>query len=145
MFEKFKSDNPNFILSEDQSKKLNDGKVIYLFGKNGSGKTTLSREIESYFYKEVELFIFNEDYISKNLYVQDLNSLKSEVKQLPSTKENTFKIFFGKELINLKDKLDKKIDYFKQLKDQFNSHKIKPKYMYELKEVNLEGNVDLKS
>lgn len=41
-----------------------DKKMIFIYGKNGSGKTTLSRSL-----KDNNCYVFNEDFIYKNVYV----------------------------------------------------------------------------
>lgn len=160
MFENFNPDKPHFKLSKDESKKLNDGKVIYLFGKNGSGKTTLSREIKDSFPAEVKSFIFNKDYIANNLYIQsndddnlkndlkqdnDKNNLKNNIKQSDKTKKNTFNLFFGHQLVDLKRKINENDLGIDKLKEEFKKFKdTQLLYSKKLEEINLQDLILIK-
>lgn len=48
-----------------------DKKMIFIYGKNGSGKTTFSRSHD--FDKK---YVFNEDFIHKNVYVIETEGAK---------------------------------------------------------------------
>lgn len=80
-----------------------DKKMIFIYGKNGTGKTTLSKSI-----KAGDVFVFNEDFIHKNVYI--ISEDGATINQ--NTKNNFSELLIGEEEINLK----KKIQSFEEFK-----------------------------
>ena len=75
-----------------------DKKMIFVFGKNGSGKTTLSRSDDL---KMKKCFIFNEDFIYKNIHIID-----KEGPQINQATSNNFcELLIGENIIISKKKL----------------------------------------
>ncbi|MGL4183996.1 MAG: hypothetical protein ACRCRP_02565 [Metamycoplasmataceae bacterium] len=106
-------------LNNEEFIKLFEKKISYIFGKNGSGKTTISRYIKENFKDNFKLFIFNKDYVKKNIFIQnDDNEVESQ-KINPKNKKNTFNIFFGEKLITLTQELTKNEENKKIIKDYF--------------------------
>lgn len=96
-----------------------DKKMIFIYGKNGSGKTTLSRSIKS-----DNSYVFNEDFIYKNVYVIENDGAK--VDQV--TKNNFSELLIGeeeivlkKEIINLEEFSKKKNQEYKDINNKVNS------------------------
>lgn len=108
IFNSFSVDKEYFQLSNDNAKILDDKKFIYIFGKNGSGKTTLSKEIINKFKDEYSLYIFNKDYVQKNIYVFNSKEDSFKVNQAPKNRRNSFNLFLGKDLIELQEELKNK-------------------------------------
>ena len=108
IFDSFNVNKEYFQLSNDDAKILDDKKFIYIFGKNGSGKTTLSREIINKFKDDHSLFVFNKDYVQKNIYVSDSDKNSFKVNQAPNNRRNSFELFLGDDLIKLQKKLKNK-------------------------------------
>lgn len=90
------NENYNFNLSTEKS-------IHYIYGKNGSGKTMFSRECKECSKDNCIKYVFNKDYISSNIYTEELNNEISENKQGAAQKEKTFQIFLGEELKELKE------------------------------------------
>lgn len=67
-----------------------DKPFIVVFGRNGSGKTTLSRNAPE---KE---YVFNTDFIYKNIYVETTAGATDDV----STKESFSELWIGEKLLN---------------------------------------------
>lgn len=85
-----------------------DKKMIFIYGKNGSGKTTLSRSIKS-----DNCYVFNEDFIYKNVYIIENDGAK--VDQV--TKNNFSELLIGEEEITLKKEIIK-LEEFSKKKNQ---------------------------
>ncbi|MGN1324334.1 MAG: AAA family ATPase [Bacilli bacterium] len=80
----------------DTNTKLNlevDKKMIFVYGKNGTGKTTLSRS------KDLEpKYVFNEDFIYKNVYV-----IETEGAKIDSNIKNNFSgLLIGEDVVALR-------------------------------------------
>jgi len=87
-----------------------DGKkIIAIYGKNGVGKTTFSTN--DFWDKK---YVFNEVFIRENIYV----TTSSGVDTLPENKNNFSSLFVGKDIIELKKKLEKLDTNKKELKDK---------------------------
>ena len=93
--------------NKESKKKISipiDRKMIFIYGKNGSGKTTLSRSI-----KMEDGYVFNEDFIYKNVYVIQNDGAKVD----PVTKNNFSELLIGEEEIAIKKEIVKHEDYSK--------------------------------
>ncbi len=84
--------------------KFDDKKFHYIFGLNGTGKTTLSRNIDAD-NKFSKKFIFNKDYINKNIYIEALNSKNNQAHSKVNAKNMT-NIFLGETNIDLNNKFN---------------------------------------
>ena len=73
-----------------------DKPFIVVFGRNGSGKTTLSRNAPE---KE---YVFNTDFIYKNIYVETTAGATDDV----STKESFSELWIGEKIVKLKNELE---------------------------------------
>lgn len=81
-------------------------KMIFIYGKNGSGKTTLSRSVN----KE-NGYVFNEDFIYKNVYVIENDGAKVD----PVTKNNFSELLIGEEEISIKKEIVEKDEFNKTI------------------------------
>ncbi|MGL4616686.1 MAG: hypothetical protein ACRCUM_00445 [Mycoplasmoidaceae bacterium] len=124
MFKDFKVELEHFNLSNEDSRELDDGKFIYLFGKNGSGKTELSRQIKDKNKSDIQTFVFNKDYISKNVFVEDINKNddKNKTKCNASNKKNTLKVFLDQKLIQNHNDLKNINEKINILKFEYNNN-----------------------
>lgn len=73
----------------------------FIFGLNGSGKTTISRASKDWGYKNT--YVFNKDYIIKNVYNEVLEDGECEAENSEQSKE-VYKILIGNKLKNLNEK-----------------------------------------
>ena len=124
MFEQFEIDEEFLKIDKDQFKKFDDYKVIYLFGKNGSGKTTISREIKK-LSPNLKLFVFNKDYINKNVYIEKYENELTQSKPNTNNKKNTAKIFLGEKLVNFNIDINKNTQENMEEKKFFDNDKEK--------------------
>jgi len=107
MFKDFEICKEFLKMNKEQFKKINNFPVSYIFGKNGSGKTTFSREIADQM-NDLELFIFNKDYVYKNIHIEeDSNEEYLSSSQSPKNKKNTANIFLGSDSININNEIIK--------------------------------------
>ena len=75
-----------------------DKKMIFIYGKNGSGKTTFSRS------NDLDTkFVFNEDFIYKNVYIIDGDGAKID----SGVKNNFSELLVGEDVVELKKKQNK--------------------------------------
>ncbi len=95
-----------------------DKQTIIIFGRNGSGKTTLSRCFD-------ERFVFNTDFIYRNVYVENIDGAKEN----SGTKESFSSLWVDERIVELKKRIielqsaKKSIDTAKQkLKDEIVSY-----------------------
>ena len=83
-----------------------DKKMIFIYGKNGSGKTTFSRS------NDLDTkFVFNEDFIYKNVYIIDGDGAKID----SGVKNNFSELLVGEDVVELKKKQNKLEDILKEL------------------------------
>lgn len=75
-----------------------DKQTIFVFGRNGSGKTSFTRS--SCFDSK---FVFNEDFINRNVYIVDSNGAKTDT----NTKDGFSGLWIGEDIILLQKKLQK--------------------------------------
>lgn len=104
-------DNIQFINKESKKEiivPLNK-KMIFIYGKNGSGKTTLSRSINN----DVG-FVFNEDFIHKNVYVIENDGAKVD----QNTKNNFSELLIGEEEIAIKKEIQEQSEFLKEITHQ---------------------------
>ena len=99
-------DNIQFINKESKKEIIIplDKKMIFIYGKNGSGKTTLSRSINN----DVG-FVFNEDFIHKNVYVIENDGAKVD----QNTKNNFSELLIGEEEIAIKKEIQEQSEFLK--------------------------------
>ena len=83
-----------------------DKKMIFIYGKNGSGKTTFSRS------NDLDTkFVFNEDFIYKNVYIIDGDGAKID----SGVKNNFSELLVGEDVVELKKKQNKLEDILNEL------------------------------
>lgn len=101
-----------FINLESKAEiKLNlDKKMIFIYGKNGSGKTTFSRSTDLN-----PKYVFNEDFIHKNVYIIDEDGAKTD----SNIKNNFSQLLIGEDTIKLKKKQDVINQLLKEINDQY--------------------------
>ncbi|HHT55924.1 MAG TPA: AAA family ATPase, partial [Acholeplasma sp.] len=87
-----------------------DKELIFVFGGNGTGKTTLSRE-----FKSDDSFVFNTDFINRNVYVTAPKGIKID----SEIKENFSSLFLGEEAVSLAKTVEKIENEVKKLKGEF--------------------------
>ena len=104
-------DNIQFINKESKKEIIIplDKKMIFIYGKNGSGKTTLSRSINN----DVG-FVFNEDFIHKNVYVIENDGAKVD----QNTKNNFSELLIGEEEIAIKKEIQEQSEFLKEIVQQ---------------------------
>lgn len=83
-----------------------DKKMIFIYGKNGSGKTTLSRSL-----KDNNCYVFNEDFIYKNVYVIQNDGAKVD----QTTKNNFSELLIGEEEVTIKKEIVKFEEFNRKL------------------------------
>lgn len=93
--------------------------VSYIYGKNGTGKTTISREVKK---EKIKSFIFNKDYISANIFIDDLKDEQNNTKMGKNQKENSFHMLFGEKNLILNKEINKLKESYEEserkIKDQ---------------------------
>ncbi|HEY5590361.1 MAG TPA: AAA family ATPase [Paludibacter sp.] len=85
--------------------------TIFVFGRNGSGKTSFTRS--NCFDSK---FVFNEDFINRNVYIVDSNGAKTDT----NTKDGFSGLWIGEDIVLLQKKLQKLIF----LKKEFDNFRI---------------------
>ncbi len=95
--------------------------ITYIFAKNGVGKTTYTREVESTM-NDDNTFIFNEDYIARNVFIPSIDSNDQAIIKLDKTKYKAFDILLGetsttkfKEMAHANESYDSKTNEIKEL------------------------------
>lgn len=95
--------------NEDSKKIISlklDKKMIFIYGKNGSGKTTFSRS------KDLDKkYVFNEDFVYKNVYIIDTEGAKID----SGVKNNFSELLIGEDVVQLKEKQNKLEEIKKEL------------------------------
>lgn len=95
--------------NEDSKKNISlklDKKMIFIYGKNGSGKTTFSRS------KDLDKrYVFNEDFVYKNVYIIDAEGAKID----SGVKNNFSELLIGEDVVQLKEKQNKLEEIKKEL------------------------------
>ena len=86
-----------------------DKKMIFIYGKNGSGKTTLSRSL-----KGNNCYVFNEDFIYKNVYVIENDGAKVD----QTTKNNFSELLIGEEEVTIKKEIVKLEEFNRKLSQE---------------------------
>lgn len=82
--------------------------MIFIYGKNGSGKTTFSRA------KALDpKYVFNEDFVYKNVYIIDGEGAKTD----SNIKNNFSELLIGEEVVKLKYEQNKFEEILKKLSD----------------------------
>lgn len=80
--------------------------MIFIYGKNGSGKTTFSRS------KDLDKrYVFNEDFVYKNVYIIDAEGAKID----SGVKNNFSELLIGEDVVQLKEKQNKLEEIKKEL------------------------------
>lgn len=92
-----------------------DKKMIFIYGKNGSGKTTLSRSL-----KDNNCYVFNEDFIYKNVYVIQNDGAKVD----QTTKNNFSELLIGEEEVTIKKEIVKLEEFNKKLSQELRDKNI---------------------
>lgn len=102
--------------NEDSKKVISlklDKKMIFIYGKNGSGKTTFSRS------KDLDSkYVFNEDFVYKNVYIIDAEGAKID----SGVKNNFSELLVGEEVVELKEKQNKLEEIVKELNNKLNDN-----------------------
>ncbi|WP_339031070.1 hypothetical protein [Spiroplasma endosymbiont of Cantharis nigra] len=109
-------------------------KNTYIYGGNGVGKTTLSRVAKT---ELKESFVFNVDFINKNLFIVDKDGIKDD----SSTKDGLTRILIDEKEIELKKKLIKLEENLKENKEKMGQ--VKNKLTQVFNENNCLQNSDL--
>ncbi len=82
--------------------------MIFIYGKNGSGKTTFSRA------KALDpKYVFNEDFVYKNVYIIDGEGAKTD----SNIKNNFSELLIGEDVVKLKYEQNKFEEILKKLSD----------------------------
>ena len=93
--------------NEDSKKNISlelDKKMIFIYGKNGSGKTTFSRSNDL-----DKKYVFNEDFVYKNVYIIDAEGAKID----SGVKNNFSELLVGEDVVLLKEKQNKLEEIYK--------------------------------
>lgn len=97
---------------KDISLKL-DKKMIFIYGKNGSGKTSFSRS------KDLDnKYVFNEDFVYKNVYIIDEEGAKVD----SNVKNNFSELLIGEDVVSLKKKQNELETLLKDLNGKSNDN-----------------------
>lgn len=102
--------------NEDSKKTISltvDKKMIFIYGKNGSGKTTFSRS------KDLDSkYVFNEDFVYKNVYIIDAEGAKVD----SGVKNNFSELLVGADVVELKMKQNKLEEIAKDLNNKLSDN-----------------------
>ena len=102
--------------NEDSRKQISlelDKKMTFIYGKNGSGKTTFSRS------KDLDKkYVFNEDFVYKNVYIIDAEGAKID----SGVKNNFSELLVGEDVVLLKEKQNKLEEIYKELNTKSNDN-----------------------
>ena len=102
--------------NEDSKKNISlelDKKMIFIYGKNGSGKTTFSRSNDL-----DKKYVFNEDFVYKNVYIIDSEGAKID----SGVKNNFSELLVGEDVVLLKEKQNKLEEIYKELNTKSNDN-----------------------
>ena len=102
--------------NEDSKKNISlelDKKMIFIYGKNGSGKTTFSRSNDL-----DKKYVFNEDFVYKNVYIIDAEGAKID----SGVKNNFSELLVGEDVVLLKEKQNKLEEIYKELNTKSNDN-----------------------
>ena len=91
-----------------------DKPFVVVYGKNGSGKTTFSRS--ELFEKE---YVFNTDFIYKNIYIETTEGAKDDTK----TKASFSTLWIGSTIVKLQGELSNFRESSKKISDKYNEKK----------------------